>query len=565
MPTPKESFNLNWMFECPDAVLTCSTLKCGDKSYIVFGGHDKTLYLMDEGLNILDSVTFDGWVRTTHSVDITNDGCEEILVGAGDGNFLVVKLVKGIDKLAGIMNYKSKGKVLSVIAGDFTRDENIELIYGSEDKTLKIFENIDSTEPKFTFYYDSWVTACTLGYLKLLDVDTPIYGLLAGTKNGLLQLIEFKENKPDIVWQKEFGAQINIIEVNDVSNDGYHEIVVGTDDSFVKILDSSGEELKAIKIEQSRPVSLKIIDIDGDNAKEIIVGCADGTLNIYHNPKLDSLDIELKWKTSASNSIKIVSSIINPEDGTTNILFGGYDRSIRCISDLGCGETPPLEVPHNIIVPKAQPTGAEEAMAKPIVFETVPTNIREYIFKYLIDNRIIEGIGAELEKRGYLTDSVVEEFQRMISEKADSYEKITYSVWTLPKDQIGEGGTTGAPAKAPEKKGKKIKPVVIEQELPKQRGGMLIDALKSDPDKGKGKIEEPKSIAGTAAEGNIKTIIITHLEKYKLVPTKTKLVDDLVILGYDKDMVEAQIDKLRMEGVLLYSRSEPKGWSLGTY
>jgi len=563
MSTLKNSFNLNWMFECPDAILTCSTLKCGDKSYIVFGGHDKTLYLMDEDLNILDSVTFDGWVRTTHAVDITQDGCEEILVGAGDGNFLVVKLVKGIDKLAGIMNYKSKGKVLSVTAGDFTRDSNIELIYGSEDKTLKIFENIDSKEPKYTLYYDSWVTACTLGYLKLPEVDVPIYGLLAGSKNGTLQLIQFKEDKPDIVWQKELGSQINTIEVGDVSNDGYHEIVVGTDDSFVKIFNSSGEELKALKIEESRPVSLKIIDIDGDNAKEIIVGCADGTLNIYHNPKLDSLDIKLKWKTSASNSIKIVSSIVNPEDGKTNILFGGYDRSIRCISDLECGEKPPLAVPNNITVPEPQTTEAAEQAKKQIVFETVPTNIREYIFKYLIDNRIIEGIGAELTKKGYLTDSVVEEFQRMISDKAESLEKRTYSVWTLPEDKIGEGGITVAPTKAPAKKGKKIKPVVIEQEVPTHKGGTLIDALKQDPRKEKAK--KKKLTAESVAEINIKTIIITHLEKFKLIATKNKLIEDLVILGYNRDLVEDQIDKLRIEGILLYSRSEPKGWSLSSY
>jgi len=546
------------MFECPDAVLTCSTLKCGDKSYIVFGGHDKTLYLMDENLNILDNITFDGWVRTTHAVDITQDGCEEILVGAGDGNFLVVKLVKGIDKLAGIMNYKSKGKVLCVIAGDFTRDKNIELINGSEDKTLKIFENIDSKEPKYVLYYDSWVTAITLGYLKLPEIDTPIYGLLAGTKNGTLQLIQFKDNKPDIVWQRELGSQINTIEVGDVSNDGYHEIVVGTDDSFIKIFSSEGEELKAIKIEESRPISLKMIDIDADNAKEIIVGCADGSLYIYHNLKLDSLDIELKWRTSASNSIKIVSSIVNPDDGITNILFGGYDRSIRCISDLECGEKTPLEIPYNIKIPETQLI-SDTKETKPIIFETVPTNIREYIFKYLIDNRIIEGIGAELEKRGYLTDSVVEEFQRMISEKPDSYDKITYSVWTLPEDKIGVGGTAGTPAK----KGKRIKPVVIEQEIPSQKGGALIDALKQEGKKG-------KSIKGTAstetvAEINLKTIIITHLENFKLVLTKKKLIDDIGMLGYGRDVVERQIDKLRMEGVLIYSRSEPKGWSLGTY
>ena len=553
----KKQFNLNWMFECPDAVLTCSTLKCGENTYIVFGGHDKTLYLMDQDLNILDSITFDGWVRTTYPIDITKDGCEEILVGAGDGNFLVVKLVKGINKLAGIMNYKSKGKVLSVIAGDFTRDNNIELIYGSEDKTLKIFENIDSTEPIFTLYYDSWVTAVTLGYLKLPDVDIPIYGLLVGTKNGMLQLIQFKENKPDIVWQKDFDSQINTIEVGDVTNDGYYEIIIGTDDSFIRVLNTEGIELKSIKIEESRPISLKIIDIDADNAKEIIVGCADGSLYIYHNPNLDSLDIELKWKTSASNSIKIVSSIVNPDDGITNILFGGYDRSIRCISDLECGEKPPLEIPYNIKIPETQTPDTKDT--KPIIFETVPTNIREYIFKYLIDNRIIEGIGAELEKRGYLTDSVVEEFQRMISEKPDSYDKITYSVWTLPEDKIGAGGT----ARAPTKKGKRIKPVVVEQEIPSQKGGALIDALKQEGKKGRVKESTPST--ETVAEINLKTIIITHLENFKLIPTKKKLIDDIGMLGYGRDTVEKQIDKLRMEGVLIYSRSEPKGWSLGTY
>ena len=553
----KKQFNLNWMFECPDAVLTCSTLKCGENTYIVFGGHDKTLYLMDEDLNILDSITFDGWVRTTYPIDITKDGCEEILVGAGDGNFLVVKLVKGINKLAGIMNYKSKGKVLSVTAGDFTRDNNIELIYGSEDKTLKIFENIDSTEPIFTLYYDSWVTAVTLGYLKLPDVDIPIYGLLVGTKNGMLQLIQFKENKPDIVWQINLDSQINTIEVGDVTNDGYYEIIIGIDDSFIRVLNTEGVELKAIKIEESRPISLKIIDIDADNANEIIVGCADGSLYIYHNPNLDSLDIELKWKTSASNSIKIVSSIVNPDDGITNILFGGYDRSIRCISDLECGEKPPLEIPYNIKIPEIQSPDIKDT--KSIIFETVPTNIREYIFKYLIDNRIIEGIGAELEKRGYLTDSVIEEFQRMISEKPDSYDKIRYSVWTLPEDKIGVGGTAGAPVK----KGKRIKPVVVEQEIPTQKGGALIDALKQDGKKGDAIKSTPST--ETIAEINLKTIIITHLENFKLVPTKKKLIDDIGMLGYGRDVVEKQIDKLRMEGVLIYSRSEPKGWSLGTY
>lgn len=559
MSTLKKRFSLNWMFECPDAILTCSVLRCGGESFLVFGGHDKTLYLMNQELNILDTITFDGWVRATFPVDITGDGCDEILVGAGDGNFLVVKFVKGINKLAGIMNYKTKGKVLCVTAGDFTRDGNIELIFGSEDKTLKIFENIDSLDPKFVFYYDSWVTACTLGYVKLTEEKNPIYGLVVGTKNGTLQLIQFKEEKPDIVWQKMFNSQINTIEIGDVTNDGFHEIVLGTDDSKLMILNSNGEELKSIIIEEGRPISLKLIDIDGDNAKEIIVGCADGSLRIYQNTALNSTEIDLKWKTSAKNSIKIVSTMIDPKEGMPNIIFGGYDSSIRCICDFEYGEKPSLDIPYNIKVIETPSIKEGEPTVDELKYTTIPTNIREYIFKYIIDNKIIQDIAADLEKRGYLKDRVVEEFVRLISEKEDKIEKKSYSVWTLPEDKIGLGGTLDQPRMKP----KHLQPVVIEQEIPQAKGGALIDALRKDTSSPEINQNEIPKISST--EENLKTIIIHHIEKNKLVPSKVKLVNDIVLLGYNQEAIEKLFENLKDEGIIVYSRSEPKGWYLSNY
>ena len=74
---------------------------------------------------------------------------------------------------------------------------------------------------------------------------------------------------------------------------------------------------------------------------------------------------------------------------------------------------------------------------------------------------------------------------------------------------------------------------MIEQEIPSKKGGALIDALKKEPQKAKGTTE-------TATEVNIRTIIITHLEKQKLIRSKTKLVDDMVILGYEREVVEKQ-------------------------
>ena len=310
----RKRYQLNYLFECPDAVLTCSVLKCKDRNYLVFGGHDKTLYLMGDRMNLLDDRVFDGWCRCSYAIDLDGDGCDEVLVGAGDGSFMVLKLNPEKKKLVGIMRYKSPKRVNCCIAGDFTRNGNMELIFGSEDKTVKLFDGIKAKEPKFILYYDSWVTSCTLGFLKLTDENIPIYGLLVGTKNGILQLIRSQEDSLEIIWQKNFHSQINDIKVGDVTNDGLNEIILSIDDSTIKILNTNGDVIKEIETNEGRSLSLLIEDIDGDNANEIVAGCADGSLKIFHNPSINSTDFELKWKTKVSTSIKDVSYQIDEEN-----------------------------------------------------------------------------------------------------------------------------------------------------------------------------------------------------------------------------------------------------------
>jgi len=561
---------MNWTFECPDAVLTCSVMKCKNKNFLAFGGHDKRLYLMDEKMNIIDDREFDGWCRCSYPIDLDGDGCDEVLVGAGDGSFMVLKLNVEKTKLVGLMRYKSTKKVSCCIAGDLTRDGNIELIFGSEDKTIKVFDNIKAKEPKFIFYYDSWVTACTLGVMQLPNEKNPIYGLLVGTKSGMLQLIQIKDDLPEIVWNSNFSSQINTIKIGDVTNDGLNEIVLGTDDSTINILNSEGELIKEIKLEEGRPLTLLIEDIDGDNAKEIIAGCADGSLKVFHNPALDSKDIELKWKTKVPTSIKDVCYLISDEPDLKHIVFGGYDRTIRNVTDFEWGKKQILKIPQEIQVPEIDDSKKKIAIEDLTKIKEVPTNIREYIFKIINEKGYIKGLVKELVDLGYSQEEISEELEIMSTQKSIVYEKVTYPVWSLPGEEIGKEEEVEAPV---EEKKVSVKHIVIEEPIKTDKEKLRV-ALSSESEKAKTseevkpkqkkkppEIEKPAEKTSTSE--SLKDSIIQYLKEKKLVTTKPLFINDIVAKGFPKNSVEKEINSLKEQGIITYSRAKPKGWTLG--
>jgi len=565
----RKRYQLNWTFECPDAILTCSVMKCKDKNLLVFGGHDKKLYLMDEKMNIIDDREFDGWVRCSYLIDLDGDGCDEVLVGAGDGNFMVLKLNVEKKKLVGLMRYKSSRKVNCCIAGDLTRNGNIELIFGSEDKTVKIFDDLKAKEPAFIFYFDSWVTACALGYIQLPNEKEPLYGLIVGTKNGLLQLIQVKNNFPEIVWNRNFTSQINTIKIGDVTNDGLNEILLGTDDSSIQILNSEGELVKELKIEEGRPISLLVEDIDGDKAKEIIAGCADGSLQVFHNPELDSKDIELKWKTKVPTSIKDVCFLIGDEPDIKHIVFGGYDRTIRNVTDFEWGKKKILNIPLKIAVPEISESKTDLVIEDLTKIKDVPTNIREHIFKILNNKGYTKDLVKELTDLGYSQEDISNELEIMSTQKSILYEKIVYPVWSLPGEEIEGREEIEVPA---EKQKVSVKHMVIEEPIKtdkeKLRGALSSESKKVKPLEKKTAVKKEKSVEKTKSSKKISTgeslkeIIIQHLKNKGLIVTKPQFINDIVTKGFPKNNVEKEITSLKEQGIITYSRAKPKGWSL---
>ncbi|MFX1324529.1 MAG: hypothetical protein ACFE8N_06210 [Promethearchaeota archaeon] len=547
----RKRFTTNWAFECPEAVLTCSVLKCGDRNFLVFGGHDRTLYLMDDTMNILDDREFDGWCRCSYTIDFDGDGCDEVLVGAGDGTFMIMKLNKEKNRLIGLMRYRASKKINCCIAGDFTQNGNVEFIIGGEDKTVKIFDSLQATEPKFVLYYDSWVITCALGYLLIPEKRDPIYGLVVGTKNGQVQLIQIQDGVPDIVWDQNFNSQINDIKIGDVTNDGLNEILLSTDDSSIKILSSVGEVLKEIESEESRPLSLLIEDIDGDNANEIVAGYADGSLKVFHNPSINSYDFELKWKTKVSTSIKNVSCLVGGEQ--KHIVFGGYDRSIRDVTDFEWGQKQKLEIPSQITIPEIQSSEETSTIEDLTKIEEVPTNIREHIFKIMKEKDFIKDLAKDLQDLGYSQEQILNELDIMITQKSVIFEKVVYPIWSL----VGEEAKEKAEAeKKIEEQEVSVKHMVIEEPIKTDKEKLMVALMQDSASLS----PKPKDIVDNA--NNLKEIVLTYLENKKLVITKTQFVEDIIAKGFAKSEVEKEINLLKEQGKIIYSRAKPKGWSL---
>ncbi|MBD3213975.1 MAG: hypothetical protein GF311_15300 [Candidatus Lokiarchaeota archaeon] len=521
----KKSYELKWTYNAPEAILACAIINCHDKTYLVFGGHDRHLYIMNEDKDIINSMEFDGWLRCIYTADIDGDGCEEIIAGTGDGNFLVVKYREEDAKLIGVKHYITDGKVLCCTAGDITRNGQHELIFGGDNNKLIIFANFSSDFPQFVQYYESWVTSCTTGVLKPKSMKSAILGLVVGTKNGLLQLIHIEDQNLKILWHRDLDGKLNDIYVADINHDGFNEIITCSDDSNIRVFNSEGDLLTCLHITESRPLSLLIDDIDGDNANELIIGCADGSLFVYQNNQLDSLNFKLKWSTKIKSSIEDIASIAKDDNSIKQIIFGGYDRTIRNVVDFEWGKRKKLEIPPPIELPNVR-VKEEEA------FSSIPTNLEEFI-QNLLEERIYIDLNIlieDLEEIGYDMNKIEEKLNALKMEGNLLHKEEELSVWRLIQ-------------------------------VPNERE-FVEEASKEDFE------IKPKDKFQVKSKGNVKTfatlqkVIFETLNQKGPIDSKSDLIDLVSQKGFSKTEIQSEIDILNDKNLITYSRSKPRGWTL---
>ncbi len=185
---------------------------------IIIGSENRRAYGLDyqTGKQSWEFST-NGWVRAVHSFDINGDGKPETLVGSTD-KWLYLLDADGnlIDK------YNLGFPVHTITAADIDNDQRVEILVGTDGKDLAALT------------YDA---GCG-----------------------------FAEK-----WRKQFNNRLLSLCVTDINNDGSLEIIAGSEDKYIYIIDTKGEIIW-LHNHHFRIFSIFPYDIDHDGVPELLIG-----------------------------------------------------------------------------------------------------------------------------------------------------------------------------------------------------------------------------------------------------------------------------------------------------
>ena len=185
---------------------------------ILIGSEDRCVYALDYTTGKLHwKFQSGGWVRTVFSYDINKDGDTEVLAGSLDKNLYI------FDQQGGLLaKHPMKYPLHNLFAADVDQDGRVEILIGTDGKDL------------VALTYDA-----TRGF----------------------------EEK----WHTRFDNRLLCLCVTDIDNDGQYEIIAGSEDKHFYILDSQGDVIWRHN-HKYRVFSIFPFDIDYDGTPELLLG-----------------------------------------------------------------------------------------------------------------------------------------------------------------------------------------------------------------------------------------------------------------------------------------------------
>lgn len=272
-----------------------------------------SLFVFDFQGRVLWKTRIQGEVTTLYAMDLNQDGKAEILTGSTDGTIYVWDYQGNLR-----WKYKMEGSAVTLTAFDLGKKGQPAVLAGSEDGSVYLFGN--NGELRDRFPAKGSILSLYVADTKTGEGLTPGSTLiLVGSLDTTLYALEPKENQGTfslkLKWKFETSGSVNVTYAFDLEGDGSKEILIGSGDHKVYVLDEQGR-LKWTFTTGGEITSLRAFDLDRDGKGEVIVGSNDQQayiLNYLGDPK---------WKYETSNFISSVSGVDIDGDGKGEIVIG---------------------------------------------------------------------------------------------------------------------------------------------------------------------------------------------------------------------------------------------------
>lgn len=331
---------------------------------ILVGSDAKDLYAMKPDGTILWTFHPANRIHSIHAVDLNNNGHLEVIAASEDEHIYI------LDHQGNLLWKHFLGhRIFSIYSSDINQDGLREILVGAEDNNVHVLrvELVDGLLQKIRDYHHdlgqphSWILPFSFTERALLSdliAENTGYeqGATIAEAERLLAkqdhfaaldiLCKLEESHVQVLWTRDVG-HIRDIALKDAESSSATQIVVGTDEGDVKLLDLAGNTFWSYSLHE-RIRSLEVADVDQDGRTEFIMGCTDG--RVY---ALDNVEEPLRWQTQFGNWIDGICTTNSGAGTAPEMVFCTADNKIHIYSGALAPIIEPITTPLSVEIVQA--------------------------------------------------------------------------------------------------------------------------------------------------------------------------------------------------------------------
>ncbi|HEY6286303.1 MAG TPA: FG-GAP-like repeat-containing protein [Ktedonobacteraceae bacterium] len=319
---------IKWKFTPENRILSTYVADLNNDGHleVIAGSEDNHIYILDDQGRLLWKHNLWNRVFSIHVIDIDHDGILEILAGTGDDSIHVLRI-----ELTGNLY----DKIIS-LHNTLKRSATNELKFSNtEEALLRDIIDMDGLYGHDTMLEQAEQALKVGQYLEALSM-----------------LLLLEQKKIQHLWVKQVG-HVRAVCFGDLDNSSQQNIVLGTREGRVYVLNTMGEKLWSYELSDHEQIwTVQTGDIDADGAVEVIVGSADGCIYVLSNTgevvKWYALIDDKEWITSIN--------IVEPaQDRFLEMVIGvkGKEGKVRIYDEKLSLSREPMKTPQGVLVTAA--------------------------------------------------------------------------------------------------------------------------------------------------------------------------------------------------------------------